>query len=104
MDKIKSVIAKALVTWVAIGSALLSLSITGFLQIPDAWLTLFSQDIADIIQIALNAVVLAYQAIRGIFVAEEIKVVTDEKAAVKALASYDTKGFIRNPFRLKLAA
>lgn len=102
MDKFKNFITKVTATWAAIGAALITLSATGFINIPDVIENLFSQNVSDALNVALQASLVAlgaviefYQILRAIFAVEPI-----EGGEIKTLSASDKVSFTVNPFKL----
>lgn len=106
MENAKAFIAKVLLTWATIGAALTTLTATGFINVPDVLLLLFSENISNVVGTAANAlleaiglVIVAFQAIRAIFVSKELDA---GDSVVKALNEGKAKGFKYNPFKLSV--
>lgn len=107
MDKFKEFVAKVTATWAAIGSTLITLAATGFLSIPQPLLDLFSSGVAEGLDIALQAIVVAvgaainfYQIVRVIFAAKEEAPVEGAKTKIRVLSAEAKKSYAINPFKL----
>lgn len=102
MDKIKSIITKAIATWSAIGFALIAIGTSGIIDIPAEWLELFSANIADKLQVAFDllfdafgAFVLVAQAIRAVFATK-----TEKGTVTKVLTNKDRRSILWSPFKV----
>lgn len=101
MEKVKSIAAKVLSVWAAIGVAVITFGATGIVNIPESIMTLFSPETAELFNVMINAIVTAIgaavtfaQAVRLAFLAKP----EDPNAVVKTASSKDVKAFIWNPF------
>ncbi|MCB0379762.1 MAG: hypothetical protein KDD24_00805 [Flavobacteriales bacterium] len=108
MEKLNKFIAKVLTIWVAIGTLLTVVSASGVIHIPEVIAQLFSKDVSDQLNIALNSIVQTIgvvinfaQVVRLIFANKQ----TDElKGKAISLSSGARLKYIVNPFKTHLIA
>jgi hypothetical protein len=101
MNKIKSALVKVIATWSAIGAGLIGLGLAG-IPIPDQFLELFSQNVADALQSVVDAGFMFYgtivslaQIVRTIFIAKE-----EDGGEVSTRNLSDIKKISWSPFKV----